>query len=239
MIDPRLFENPITVFVPYNEILRDHNTFLLHLIMDNPNLRKQFEPYISFERFECQTDMRIRVLIMNRTKKNILEWLAIKKFDYEKNYRKLYEKFPQMFEESPPLDMYVALTNMVREDFVKRVIIYGEKRDIRTMYDLSHTFNKNEKIQYVTGPYLDVISAIREIDLFIDNDIDRLSAVMYMPEYYGSTFMIAQYGYNYELPAGETTPQLKGRIVNHAIRKKINLVEFIPFKLKYEHTVNG
>ena len=239
MIDPRLFEKPITVFVPYNEILRDHNTFLIHLIMDTPNLRKQFEQYISFERFECQTDLRIRVLIMNRPKKNILEWLAIKKFDYEKNYQKLYDKIPQMFEESPPLDMYVALTNMVREEFVKRIIVYGEKRDIRTMYDLSHIFNKSEKIQYVTGPYLDVVSAIGEIDLFVDNDIDRMSAVMYMPEYYGSTFMIAQYGYNYELPAGEKTPQLKGRIVNHAIRKKINLVEFIPFKLKYEHTVNG
>lgn len=239
MIDPRLFEKPITVFLPYNEILRDHNTFLLHLIMETPNLRKQLEPYISFERFECQSDTRIRVLILNRTKKNLLEWLAIKKFDYETNYRKLYEKFPQMFEESPPLDMYIALTSMAKEEFVKRIVIYGERKDIRTMYDIAQTFDKNKKVQYVTGPYLDAISAVGEIDLFVDSDIDRLSAVMYMPQYYNSTFMIAQYGYNYELVKGEKTPQLKGRIVSHAIRKKINLVEFVPFSVKYEHTVNG
>ena len=239
MIDPRLFENPITILLPYNEILRDHNTFLLHLIMDNPHLKSQFEKYISFDRFECQTDERIRVLLMNRTKKNFLEWLAIKKLDYEINYRKLYYKFLYMFEESPLLDMYSTLLNFANEEFVKRIIVYGEKRDKRIMYDIYKTFVNNKKVEYVTGPYLDVISAIGEINLIIDNDIDRMSAVMYMPEYYTSTFMIAQYGYNYEMVRGIKSPQLKNGIVKHALRKKINLIEFLPFNIKYEDTMNG
>lgn len=239
MIDPRLFENPITILLPYNEILRDQNTFLLHLIMDNQYLRTQFEKYVSFERFECQTEERIRVMLMNRTEKNFLKWLAIKEFDYETNYKKLYDKFLHMFEESPPLDMYKALMNLTNEEFVKRIIVYGEKRDKRIMYDIYKTFVTNKKIEYVTGPYLDVISAVGEINLIIDNDIDRVSAVMYMPEYYASTFMIAQYGYNYELVTNVRSPQLKNGIVKHALRKKINLIEFLPFSIKYEHTMNG
>lgn len=237
MIDPRLYDNPINILVRYNEIFRDHNFFLLKLIMDNPNLKKQFEKYVSFERFECQTDERIKVLLLNREKKNILEWLAFKKFDYELNYRKLYYKFLTMFEESPVLDIYSAIVNLVHEDFVKQIFVYGDRRDKRVMFDLSRTFINNKKIHYVTGPYMEIVSTINKIDLFIDNDIERIAPLMFMEKYYPSTFMIAKYGYNYNIISGR--PMLKGNIISNAIKKKINLVEFYPFDIKYEHTING
>ena len=235
----RLVENPVNVFITFDEVMRDQNTFIIHLILDNENIRKQLESYIDLSIFECQSEGRIRTLLLNRDKKNILEWLSKKPFDYEVNYQKMYSKFPRMYEDSPPLDMYRTVSRFLDEPFVRNVFVYGRSSDVRVVFDLKQTFGKNDKLHYVTGPYLDAISAIGKIDLFIDNDVERLAPVMYMPEHRYATFMVARYGYNYEFVTYSKEPQLKGDVVKHSIREKINLVEFLPFKVNRESISNG
>src|SRR5574344_1968771 len=114
MISPELFSGePITALVTYPEIMRDPNTFILKLITKKKNLREQFDKYLVLKKFDCQTDEHNHVKLLTRTKKNILEWLAKKQFDYEVNYKKLYDKYPQMYEDSTVLDMYRTVCQIV------------------------------------------------------------------------------------------------------------------------------
>lgn len=238
-MDARLFEHPMSALITYNEVLRDPNVFLLHLILDVPNIRKQFEPIYDVKRFDCQSENRIRAMLLARDKKNILEWAATKEFDYDFNYKKMFDKFLRMYEDSPALAMYLAVTKLLEAPFVKHLYIYGGlEGDRRVMFDIVQTLGKNPIVEYVTGPYLEVIDAIGEIDLIVDNDIDRLAPVIYMPRYKYSTFLIAKYGYNYEKDKNGRF-HLKNDIESYVADKEINLLEFNPFDMEAEAFANG
>lgn len=233
-----LTDRPLTILATYNGVMKDPNIFILHLILDTPNIREQLEGYFDIRKFECQSEGRIQTLLLNRDKKNILEWAALKKFDFEFNYEKMFEKFPRMYLDSPPLKMLSAFQKLIEEKFTRKIYFYDRKKDRRVMYDIVSNFAKNNKIEYVYGSYLDVVSAIGGIDLFIDSDIDRLAPVMYMPEYWNSTFLIAQYGYNYVLNENNR-PMLKNDIAAYAAKKDINLLEFVPYEITAESIANG
>ena len=237
-MDARIYERKINTLVTFDEVLRDPNIFLLHLILDVPKVRKQFTGYFDIERFSCQSEERIRTIMLNRDKKNFLEWGALKEFDYESNYNKMYHQFPGMYEESPPLDMFRAVSRMINEPFVKNMFIWNPVEDRRQEYDIVQTLGKNPKIQYVTGPYLDVVDAIGDIQVFIDNDIERLFPVIQNGRYFRSNFFIARYGYNYTL-SKTGIPILKEDCTNFAFKYSISLSEFLPFNISPEGISNG
>lgn len=208
--------------------------------MSNKHIRTQLENYINLKRFVSQTDQHNHAIITIRKKKNLLEWLSYKKFDYEKNYSLLYEKYLHMYEQSPALEMYRALTSILDQSFVKTVYIYNRTEDKRQMYDLFKTFGKNDKIVYVNGNYLDVIERIGDIGVIVDNDIDRISPLFSYPTYAKTLFMVGRYGYNYqENPILEDSYELKDGLTRFVAKHKINLVEFNPIKVTEEMIRNG
>lgn len=224
----------------YDEVLRDPNTFILKLILSKKNIRDQMEKYINLKRFDCQTDEHNHAIMTARKKKNILEWLAYKKFDYEKNYDTFHSKYIHTYEKSQALEMYRALTNIIDQAFVKKVYIYNKTEDKRQMYDLFKTFGKNDKIVYVNGNYLDVVERIGDINIIIDNDIDRIAPLFSYPTYANTLFMVGRYGYNYEEnKALENGYELKGGLTKFVAKHKINLVEFSPMKITPEVLRNG
>ena len=238
----RIYEHPATVFCVYEEVMRDPNFFLINKILNTKKLREQFEEYLNLSIFDEQSEDRVKVLILNRTEKNIFKWLAKKKFDFDYNYNLLKDKFKTLYEESPALDMYRALGRMVSEPFLKCMYIYHPTQDKRIMYDIVTTFGKDnkDKVKFVTGPYLDVIEAIGpDINLYVDNDANRIAPLLHMEERRYNTFMVAQYGYNYEFVPYSVNPQLKEDLVRFSTKYKINLVEFVPFKVTKEGLGNG
>lgn len=240
MINPELFTQPVTIVTSYSEVMRDPNTFILKFILKKESARKQLEPYMNFSRFECQTEAHNHVAMTIRSKKNLFEWLATKKFNYEKVYNQIYDKYPQMFEDSVPLEMYRALSQAIKQEFVDKIYVYSQVHDKRIQYDLAKTFGATDKLIYANGNYLDVIDRIPKVDLFIDNDIDRIAPLFEYPRFNKSTFMIAEYGYNYvKNPLLENSVELKGGLGRLAMRRKINLVEFKPIKVTKEMLENG
>lgn len=237
-MDARLYERKLTALVTYDEVLRDPNVFLLHLILDVPKIRKQFKDYFDEEKFDCQSEAKIHTMLLNRTVKNFLEWGALKEFDYERNYDKMYHQFKSMYEKSPALAMYDAFVQMIKESFLDKMFIWNPKEDRRQEYDIVKTFGKNPKVQYVTGPYLDVVDAIGEIHIFVDNDIDRLDPVIRTKKYRHANFSVARYGYNYEI-GEQKLPMLKNDIASFVSRYHISLAEFLPFKVSIGDTLNG
>lgn len=240
MFDPSLFSSPVNVLVSYNEVLRDPNTFILKLITRRKSLRYQLEKYIDVSRFDNQSDSHNHVALTVRSEKNILKWLATKEFNYESNYSKLYDEYPNMFEDSTPLEMYRALSLSIQQSFVNKVYVYNKVSDKRQMYDLYKTFGKTDKLVYVNGDYLDVIDKMGTIEVIIDNDIDRISPLFSYKRFQKTMFMIARYGYNYSVnPVVENSLELKDGLSRLAVRRKINLVEFSPIKVTKESLRNG
>ena len=242
MENVRLYQNPATVFCVYDEVLRNSNFFLIKKILDTEKLREQFDEYLDLSIFDSQSDDRIKVLILNRTEKNILKWLAKKEFDYDFNLKLLRNKFKTLYEESEPLDMFRALLKMTEEPFLKHIYIYHPEQDRRVMYDIVKSFGEKNKtkVTLVTGPYLDSIEAIgADINLYIDNDAERIAPLLHMEERRLNAFMVAQYGYNYEFIPDAILPKLKEDLDRFSNKYKINLVEFVPFKVSLEGLCNG
>lgn len=240
MIDPKVYETPATILISYDEVFRNHNFFLIKKIMNNPKLKNQFEKYINLSVFDEQTDSRIKVLIMNREKKNILEWLAIKEFDYEYNYDKLYSKELLMFVESPMLDMMKSMIKLSEEPFIDKIYIYGGLiKDKRKEFDIHLNFKDTTKLIFVTGNYEEVVDRIFGINVIIDSDINRITPIIKKEEYQNIIYMIAQYGYNYEINKNSKEIVLKNNIENFIKENNIILNKFLPFNIKHEDLYNG
>lgn len=240
MLDPRIFERPITIFISYDNIFRDHDFFIIKKILDNPKLKKQFENYIDLSRFECQTDSRIQVMLLERNKKNIFEWLAIKEFDFEFNYNKFYDKEKMMFLLSPKLEMYNVIKRFIEEPFVEKIHIYGGPRnDKRKMFDLYKNLKDSPKISFSVGNFNEVLNDLFGINVIIDYDLDRLIPLIKNEEYHNVIFMVADYGYNYEINKKNNKNILKENIEEYVSKNEIYLNRFKPFKIKEEDLLDG
>ena len=235
----KIREYPARIFCVYENVFRDHNFFLLKKIMEDSNLRRQLEDFIDLSRFEQQCDARIQALLLHRHEQNILKWLATRKFDYDYNYKALHEHWLMMYEESPKLVFFEAFQKMLQEDFLKELFIYSKEFDKRIAHDIVKNLGHKDKVVYVTGQYMSVIERIGEINMFIDHDVSRISPILRMPEKTVNSFLIAQYGYNYEWVNGKQLPQLKDDVTGYANRNHMTVAEFVPFKLTLECMADG
>jgi len=237
MYHETLKESPASIVVSYHGVLRDPNQFIVHQILNDPHLHKQLEKYLDFDRFKSMSDNRIDFKLMLREKKNPLEWLSIKPFNYEANYKKLYEHYPNMFEKSIPLPMYRIIVQMMEAKLVEHVYIYAKDYDERIAYDIVKTFGKNDIVKFVNGNYLDVLDVLNGVTTVISGDISEVSPIVTMPKYHQSMVMIARYGYNYEFIKNELT--LKDDFARQCKKVGIKLVEFTPIDINEEAMLDG
>ena len=145
-----------------------------------------------------------------------------------------------MYEKCTPLDMYTALANMYLEKFTRTIYVYNPVDDKRIRFDLAKTFGKTDKIVFVTGNYLDVVDRIGEINMVIDNDLDRISPLFADQRFKRTMFMIGRYGYNYTVSSVVTGGlEFKNNLNRVASKNNIKIVEFSPFKITKELLRNG
>lgn len=232
MLESHLFTSQLTFLISYEQVVKDPNEFILDIILHNDHLKKQFSKYLDLSRLVNNSSEHNRFLLVTRTKKNILEWLAKVPFDYELNYKKLYDKYPQMYRNSTPLSMYNALATALVKPFTSRVYLYHPTKDKRIMYDIAKAFGRCDKITFCSGNYLDVLNHIGKVDVIIDNDIDRVTPAIENLAYSRGSLYLARYGYNYELDKRSTEGfTLRNDMVRMAKKKKVTLVEFNPFHI--------
>ena len=237
MYHETLRESPVSMVVSYHGVLRDANQFIMHQILNDPHLHKQLEKYVDFDRFKNMSDNRIDLKMMLREIKNPLEWLSIKPFNYEANYKKLYEHYPNMFEKSAPLPFYRTIVQMIEAKFVNHIYIYAKDYDERIAYDIVKTFGKNDIVKFVNGNYLDVLEILEEVTTIVTGDISEVSPIVTIPKYHKSMVMVARYGYNYEMVKGKLA--LKDDFTNQCRKVGIKLVEFTPIDINEEAMLDG
>ena len=236
-IHPKLMENPVNFLVTYDEVIRDANIMIFNKILKHH--KKQLMDYIDFSKFKNSSPEKLAKDLSLRKLKNPLEWIAIKKFNYEKEYNRLYDHYKDIYTYDTHV-MLNALKKLSHEKFVENIYIYSKDYDVRKAYDININFKDvSNKVTYVNGPYIDVVKQIPSLQFIIDNDVDRVEPIIKDNTISRKiNFMIAKYGYNYILNE-YNKPILKNDILKTAVKEKINLVEFTPVTISEKSFLAG
>ena len=197
MADQYLTPTHANVLFVYDGVLRSSDTFILRMLVEN--YYDKFSPYMDLESIRTLTVDALLPLVIARTVKNPLQWLAIKEFDYEKNYTYLREKFVNMYERSPILKHYQVIESFISSYCIGSIYIWSREYDKRIHYDIA-SFQQNAKkeIRYVTGDMQKVINTIGDLNIIYDCDADRVYDLLKDGNNTDVFFAVAQYGYNLE-----------------------------------------
>lgn len=193
-----LMQNPFEgrneiLLITYEDVIRSKTPFILKELIKYKNIYKD---YIDFSKFENLNDDNLLRFSIQRTKKNILEFLALKEFDYEKQLKDLSNLYFDLYEESNILSMCENINMLLTQRFIDKIYIFTEEYDIRVHIDIEVLFN-SDKVIYVTGNFKDTIKIINGVTNFFINDIDYLLDIMDSGLYEYTNISMASYGYNY------------------------------------------
>lgn len=196
------------IFITYEDVIKSYQPTLLRYILDN--YPDKFSHFINIDKIKRLDQNNLIRLCIQRTNKNILEYLAIREFDYELVLKTLKSKIVDLYFESPILVMGDSLNILLTQKFVDTIYIYSEEYDPRIHEDLIELYNQNEKIRYVVGDFSSCIRKIPEVTTFILNDVDYVLDIINEGKEEYSNILIANYGYNYIL--NEETDEIELRI---------------------------
>lgn len=186
--------NKISILITYDRMIKDPDIFILQKLARS--YYNEFKDYIDMESILSLDSTALAPFMFERKEQNILKWVSIKEFDYDKNYKFLYKEFKEMYNESQELKMVKVVKSFLTSYCVDRILIYNETDDIRQRYDLSLLFGKS-KLEYVTGP-MDIILKNIPINIVYDWDARRVAKLNEFDEFDNIFFSVAAYGFNFE-----------------------------------------
>lgn len=228
---------PEVVFVTYDSVVKDYRPFLLRAIANNKALLNAYKEYIDTALVETLTDKQKNFLPVISTSRNILEHIAIKKFNYDNSLRELMGMYPNLYSDSDLLTFGESLNVLRRQKFTSKIFIYTEEYDQRIHYDIQTNYSDMETIEYISGPFEDVINSITEtITTYVLNDADLVEKLIKLDRVKETQILVADIGYNYkENEEGELIVKiddLEQKMVDHVFRlamfKTISDYEVIP-----------
>lgn len=184
----------INMLITYDRIIKDPDLFILQVITSK--YYDKFKDYIDMDSLLSLDPNALELLLYNRPQVNILEWVSIKEFDYDKNYKFLYNAFKTMYAESKELKIVKNIKNFLMSYYIDRIFVYNEKDDIRQRYDLSLIFG-DSRIEYIVGPMYDILKKFK-IHMVYDWNAKRVSDLVDTEEFNHIFFAIASYGFNFE-----------------------------------------
>lgn len=177
----------------YDRVIKEPDTFIMRMISSD-KYRSQFEKYIDMSSIITVTKDTLAAALSQRSKENPLEWAAVRKFDYEKNYWYLYKKFPNMYEDSDPLVQANSLRMFIHSFCIDNIYVWNRYDDIRQRYDLAELCG-NSKVQYVTGP-LDAVLRKFKPNVVYHWSAKEVNDLLEYEEFNNIFFGIANYGFN-------------------------------------------
>ena len=216
------------VLLVYDGVMRSGDTFLLHMIVEN--YYDKFIPYMDLESIRTLSVDALLPLVIARTKKNPLEWLAIKEFDYEKNYTYLQKKFVNMYDRSPILKHYQVIESFIASYCIGSIYIWSQEYDKRIHYDINHFLQMGNSVQYVTGDMQKVINTIGNLNIVYDWDADRVYDLLKDGLNTDVFFAVARYGFN--INKGDK------RLI-HNLWERDNVAPFTPHTITTESIYMG
>ena len=147
---------------------------------------------------ETLTPQAMLPYIIGRNKRNILEYLAIKEFDYEKNYKYLHKKFLNMYDQSYRLLPFNSIYKLLRSYCVNKIYVYNEEYDKRQHFDIVDSFGEDDRVIYCTGSMQAVIDKIPSLKIVYDWKSERVKELTDNNKNSEIIFVLAAYGFNYD-----------------------------------------
>jgi hypothetical protein len=215
------------VLLVYDQVVKSTDTFILRMIIEN--YYDKFSPYMNLEPLRTCTIDAMIPLVVARTKKNPLEWLAKTEFDYASNYAHLHKRFVNMYDRAPILKHFQVMEKFCLSYCIGSVYVWSPEYDKRIHYDIEPVQSKYSSFQYVTGDMNKVINAIGNLNLIYDYDADRVYDLVKDGYHNDIFFALARYGFNY----GEDHKLI------HGLSDMGNVGTFYPHKLTTESVYYG
>lgn len=216
----------IRVLVSYRDIIKTADMYIINLL--KTKFRDKFKEYIDYSLLDTLTDEALLLHWVNRPVKNPLEWLAIKPFDYEKNYQLLYDKSKRLYIDCDALKFDTTLSNYKVSRAIDDIYVWNPTYDKRQHFDLQVRHGLG-KIKYVTGELDAVLDKLGDIHLVYDTDADRVQALIDTGKYDMTVFGVAAYGYNFE----------RDFILKHSLADNVNVSTFPVITITDKYLFNG
>lgn len=190
-------KKPEIIFIVYDEVIKSPYPFILNLI--KKELRPYYEDYLDLSILDKMDSDNIMRFCIQRHEKNIFRMLAKKEFDYDEALKDIVNKFDDLYINCDLLSIGKSIEFIKYQKFTEKIYIYTPEYDKRIHFDIQSTFQDMNKINYVTGPFYDVISSLDGVTSYILNDILDLSTLLALDKTKYTNILVANYGYNYSL----------------------------------------
>lgn len=184
------------ILIVYDNVLKSPDPFILKSI--RTKYREEFKDFLDIGFLDSlMDDDALFYITMCRNKKNPLEWLAKKPFDYEKFYEKMKKKNVNLYNNSRPLIQYRAFQNFSKAYCIDKVYVWNPYYDKRQHYDINEVLLEHDNVQYcVSENLIDTINEIGNLNIVYDWDIDRIGEIIKADNNPSIFFGIAAYGFN-------------------------------------------
>jgi hypothetical protein len=186
---------PEIIFMCYEDVIKSPYPFLLNEI--NTKLSQYYESFLDLDKIKGKDLFNLSRLCVQRSKPNILEYLAKTEFDYVKALKDLKDRYFKVYADSELLAMGKNMDILLAQKFTKKIYLYTEIYDIRIHLDIQETFKDMQRVTYVTGSFKNVINKIEGITSYILNDLDYAYQIIKEGKEEYTDIMVANYGYNY------------------------------------------
>ena len=145
---------PSSLLFAYDEVIKQPGLYILRMIRDK--YPDKFREYINIDTLLEISDKDLPYIYAARDKVNPLEWLAVKEFDYEKNYMSLRNRVKEMYIEMPTTTLFNHMDMYLKAFFITKVYFWTREYDKRVDFDIQSQYIETayiNKVQYVTGPF--------------------------------------------------------------------------------------
>lgn len=169
---------PAKILLAYDELIKQPGLYILRMIRDKYS--DKFSSYIDTEVLKNVLDKDLEVLYNAREERNPLKWVAISEFDYDLNYKSLYNRDKDMYTNMKGTDMFNHVKEFNRAFFITDIFIWTRLYDKRVDIDIALSFGtsgSDDKFKYVTGPFDKVVDTVEPNMVFypfIDDDIWKI-----------------------------------------------------------------
>lgn len=223
------------LFISYDEIIKTPYPFLLDII--RKNYKDIYKDFIDIERIENLSMEELEVLCSSRTETNIIKYLAISEFDYNKTLWDLYNKYKDIYFHVKPLEIAQILPFLLAQPFIEKVYIYNPFYDTRQHLDCELQFEDMFKVNYVTGDIVECVNSIYRPTMYILNNADQAKRIIDNCDVAYTEILIAKMGYNYKMENGEIVTKLDSdKLLNEKI---VKISEFSNIKFNKDSFKNN
>ena len=217
------------IFIHFRDVIKTPDLAIL-LALKDPALKNQFKDVIDYTRFEYMNQANLMRVVAQRTDKNILRYLGLKKnYDYDKLYNMIYSSIADKYTGYKPLSIVESMSLALTSPAISNIYIYSENFEDEIQTDIGITFNANiNKVKYMYG---DLKACLKDkgISLYITNDIDFIFKLAEIDELRYKEILLANYGYNYTMDGDELV--LKHNLTDVFMQSVFKLNMFSPIFL--------